>query len=353
MTEERASSTWLLRTRPTLRRWDFEIREILRGHREDYVDHFGNGPGYIKSLLVNSRDPSTADYLFREALLHILDSWHPSASPNVGWDRRMLQFLATFTPSEGLGKALTLVKDLNELDNQTGDELDDERCKRVWQLKPVALQVLEQYFPVEHGPPGAFAEYVTQLETNLDHPEYTVYVVARLHELRHLQAADPRLGTAIRKSPQLLQDLLAVFVTGLAGEKRYFHATNEIYRHCLHSEEKIPVALTEFERAVNVLKLHFGTEGPYLQSGDRRWTGIFQLSNQERARYARYRNCLLQETTPETLKRNRLQISLDPKPVTPVRWNWTRKLAHRPRTQAPRVANLKRGMVGDKLQHKC
>src|SRR5690349_20225230 len=91
--------SWLLRTRPSLKRWSIEVREIVNGNREGSVAYFGNAAEYVKSLIFNSDDISSAEYFFEQALRNLTEAWHPLANPDTERDIRILQFLGAYTPS--------------------------------------------------------------------------------------------------------------------------------------------------------------------------------------------------------------------------------------------------------------
>jgi hypothetical protein len=268
-------SSWLLRTEPSVRLWSIELRDIMSGSREGAISRFGGPSDYVKSILFNSLETSVAEYCFDEALRRLVESWRPLANPDTESDLRMLQLLAAFTPSEGVGRILALLRNLNSLDEFGVDG-------RVRDLKPVVLQVLEQYFEVAQSPLGAFEEYVAQLEFNLAHPDYAVYVVARLRELRRLQAKDSRLGAVLQQNPQLLKDLLKVFVPSLGKDSRDISYLTELYRHCLHLAQDYSI-LTEFEYAVRELGVRFEryNNGPYLEAADLSWRKAIKLEGED------------------------------------------------------------------------
>lgn len=311
MSEMQADSdSWLLRTQPTAERWGLEVHRVVLGIRDDFIAYFGSAAEYVRSLIFNSPDRSASEFFFQQALRRLAEFWHPLENPDTPRDLRMLQLLGAFTPEPGMGRTLKLLGSLNAID--LGGEVE-----RVNRLKVVALQVMEQYFPVEQAPVGAFQEYVAQLEANLKHVKYAPYAVARLHDLHRLDSSDPRLGKLIENAPDLLSVLLPIFVANTSGDQGDIIEISFIYTHCLHASA-LSTTLSEFQTALLSLGVRFmddlvsgpcvefsegGLQHPLLLSeADRRfyYTKVFLPAGVQvgKSKFAQIAEKILQEVPP-------------------------------------------------------
>jgi hypothetical protein len=249
----------LLRLKPTVRRWQWEIRRIVFGERESDLQQIGGVQQYVDRILVDSDDRSKAETAFLEGLTNVVRAWRPAVSDPYSTGI-LLELIATHTPRFGFRKVLGYLAQWDRFTPEGSEEGD---------IHSVALVALQSYYPVP--PPrsdhdNGFRAYEELLWKHLDKPGYQAHALRRLLELGVLDPDDPVVGGLIA-----VPDVIRSLLRDALGPRRAIlqGMIGSILAHCLLAGPDYD-AYDQFKKGLLALgaQLIHGEESPFLEFPD-------------------------------------------------------------------------------------
>lgn len=223
----------LLRTEPSVSRWEIELRRVLDGQREYALIRLVGVQEYIEVILRDSKDRSVAQTTFHEALRHIVQAWQPAKPESDAYVAIMLTLIGAYTPLPGFVKVLGFIQRWGRFrENQVSTDSTGARSD----LHMKALVVLGNYYPVAPRVPENeaydFKTYVSVLREQLRDPRYSGYAAGRLIELEIFQLEAQEVQELIQRDPECLRELMPLLLNP-NRRSRIGWDVSQIYVTCL------------------------------------------------------------------------------------------------------------------------
>lgn len=260
--EARGDSFSLLTASPTVRGWKRELYTLIEGGGDgERLSRLGSVEQYVRVLLAESRDPSSARFCLSEALSEVVQEWTPALTEPAGRLHRLLSLLAAFTPAPGFSKTLSY------LDRTDGAKRSAERVpgeSGPVDLYQKGLVTLSRYYPAPpaHSPSDyGFLAYKQLLEKNLKDPRYSGYAAVRLLQLKALDIQSEQFASLFLASDEVARGVMR-YLTGLAGrpgERPWVQESlGNILVVCARADE-----IERFKAVTSELGMQFDPEGDY------------------------------------------------------------------------------------------
>jgi hypothetical protein len=227
--------------------WGVDLRELLKGEREDSLQRLGGVEEYIEVMLAEARDGAVAKQAFDDALEQLVQTWQPSSLDSDFHLTHALDLVSAYTPRGGFVKVIALIQSISRLtmrESKDAYSIDDDIYLK-------AFVALENYYRAAPKSPedqsSGYQTYIDLLKGNLSNPLYCGYALRRLVELKVFELGSKEVESLIEMNPGSLAALVALMIDP-SRRSRSEEELSMVYSLCLQAGSEVE---RHFEYAVS------------------------------------------------------------------------------------------------------